>query len=126
MGKVSIIKKTEAHVRKVMSGESSGHDWWHVYRVWKMARHIGKKEEVDMFVVEIAALLHDIADYKLHGGDEEIGPRTAKTWLESLSVDEKYTNHVYQIIKDINFKGANVSSKMQTIEGMVVQDADRL
>lgn len=126
MDKATIIKKTENHVKKVMTGEGSGHDWWHAYRVWKMAKHIGEKEHVDMFVVEVAALLHDIADYKLHGGDEEIGPKTAKAWLDSLGVSEKYGNHVYSIIKDISFKGANVSSKMKTKEGMVVQDADRL
>ena len=107
-------------------GEGSGHDWWHVYRVWKNAIHIGKQESVDIFVVELAALLHDVADWKFHDGNDEIGPQVAKEWLESLSVDEKVISHVYQIIKDISFKGAGVVTAMKTTEGMVVQDADRL
>lgn len=107
-------------------GEGSGHDWWHVYRVWKNAIHIGKQESVDIFVVELAALLHDVADWKFHDGNDEIGPQVAKDWLESLSVDEKVISHVCQIIKDISFKGAGVVTAMKTTEGMVVQDADRL
>lgn len=126
MNKSSIIKQTAEHVRKVMQGESSGHDWWHAYRVWKMATHIGKKEKADMFIVELAALLHDIADYKLHDGDEEIGPKTATKWLESLGVDEKVIQHICQIMRDASFKGANVRTQMKTIEGEIVQDADRL
>ncbi len=126
MSKNQIIKQTEEYVRKTMVGESSGHDFWHAYRVWKMSKHIGKTEDVDMFIVEIAALLHDIADWKLYGGDEEIGPKTARKWLESLNVKEESINHICQIIKDISFKGANVKSQMKTKEGMIVQDADKL
>ena len=107
-------------------GEGSGHDWWHVYRVWKNAIHIGKQESVDIFVVELAALLHDVADWKFHDGNDEIGPQVAKEWLESLSVSEEIVSHVCQIIKDISFKGAGVVTAMKTTEGMVVQDADRL
>lgn len=113
-------------MQKNLSGESSGHDWWHIYRVWHMARTIGKKEKANMFIVELAALLHDIADQKFHGGNEEIGPATARAWLESLDVDEKDIEHICEIIRHISFKGANVESKMETLEGKVVQDADRL
>ncbi len=126
MDKKIIIQKTADYAKKILEGEASGHDWWHVYRVWKMAKHIGKTEKVDMFVVEVAALLHDIADWKLHGGNEEIGPKTARKWLKTLNVEEKYIVHVCQIIKDISFRGANVKSQMKTKEGMVVQDADKL
>jgi len=107
-------------------GEGSGHDWWHVYRVWKNAIHIGKQESVDIFVVELAALLHDVADWKFHNGNDEIGPQVAKEWLESLGVSVDTVSHVCQIIKDISFKGAGVVTAMKTTEGMVVQDADRL
>nr|MBP9732526.1 phosphohydrolase [Candidatus Magasanikbacteria bacterium] len=75
MTKEEIVEATKQHVKQVLSGEGSGHDWWHVYRVWNNAKHIGQSENVDMFVVELTALLHDIADYKLHGGDETIGPK---------------------------------------------------
>lgn len=126
MSNEEVIESTKKYVREKLGGEGSGHDWWHVYRVWKNAVHIGKEEKADMFVVELAALLHDIADYKFHNGDETIGPKTARAFLESLKVDEGIILHVCQIIETISFKGSEVSSKMQTKEGMVVQDADRL
>lgn len=126
MNKRLIIQQTADHVKKVMQGEGSGHDWWHAYRVWKMAIHIGKREKADMFIVELAALLHDIADYKFNDGDEEIGPKTATMWLKSLGVNENIIEHICQIIRDASFKGANVKSSMKTLEGQIVQDADRL
>ncbi|OFY43693.1 MAG: phosphohydrolase [Bacteroidetes bacterium GWF2_40_14] len=121
-----IINQTASHIKAQLSGEGSGHDWWHVYRVWKNAIHIGKQENADMFVVELAALLHDIADWKFNDGNEDIGPRLAREWLESLSVDQKVISQVCNIVRDISFKGAGVTNKIDTLEGMVVQDADRL
>lgn len=126
MDKNQIIIQTTEYIKTKLMGEGSGHDWWHVYRVWKNAIHIGKQESVDLFVVELAALLHDVADWKFHDGNEEIGPQVAKEWLESLGVTEEVVSHVCQIIKDISFKGAGVLTAMKTTEGMVVQDADRL
>lgn len=120
-----IIQKTATYVKKTMPKEGS-HDWWHVYRVWKTATSIAKKEGADLFVVQLAALLHDIADWKFHGGDEAIGPALAKQWLEKLHVDKDIISHVCRIIKDMPFKGAAVESRMKTLEGAVVQDADRL
>lgn len=121
-----IIKKTEEYVKSRLSGEGSGHDWWHVYRVWQSAIHIGKHESVDMKVVELAALLHDIADWKFNDGDIEAGPKMAREWLEKNKVDEITISHVTEIVRNISFKGAGVKTTMQTKEGMVVQDADRL
>ncbi|MFA5848763.1 MAG: HD domain-containing protein [Bacteroidales bacterium] len=121
-----IINQTASHIKAQLSGEGSGHDWWHVYRVWKNAILIGKQENADMFVVELAALLHDIADWKFHDGNEDIGPRLAREWLESLSVDQNVISQVCSIIRNISFKGAGVTNKIDTLEGMVVQDADRL
>jgi len=126
MDKDQIIIQTTEYIKTRLMGEGSGHDWWHVCRVWKNAIHIGKQESVDLFVVELAALLHDVADWKFHDGNEEIGPQVAKEWLESLGVTEEIVSHVCQIIKDISFKGAGVVTAMKTSEGMVVQDADRL
>lgn len=126
MNKDVILKKTEDYVRNKMESESSGHDWWHVYRVWKTAIHIGKEEKADLFIVELAALLHDIADHKFHGGDLTVGPRVAGEWLEGLGVDKQVIANVCEIIKDISFKGAGVETPMRTPEGTVVQDADRL
>lgn len=121
-----VIDQTASHIKAQLSGEGSGHDWWHVYRVWKNAIHIGRQENADMFVVELAALLHDIADWKFHDGNEDIGPKMAREWLESLAVDQNTISQVCSIIRNISFKGAGVTNKIDTLEGMVVQDADRL
>jgi uncharacterized protein len=126
MDKIQIIHKTEEFIKSKLTGEGSGHDWWHVYRVWKMAVQIAKHEQVDLFVVELGALLHDIADWKFNDGNEDIGPVLARKWLESLAVDENVIIHICLIIQDISFKGAGVATAMKSIEGMVVQDADRL
>ncbi len=123
MNKKQIINQTAKHVKMKLTGEGSGHDWWHVYRVWKNAVHIGKHENADLFVVELAALLHDIADWKFHSN---AGPKLAREWLKKLSVDENVISHVCQIVRDASFKGASVMTRIKTKEGMVVQDADRL
>jgi uncharacterized protein len=122
----SVVATTQAFVRGQLAGEASGHDWWHVHRVWRTAVVIGTVEEADLYVVQLAALLHDIADAKFHDGDEEIGSRTAADWLRSLVVDDPTIAHVAGIIRDMSFKGAGVETPMPTREGMVVQDADRL
>jgi uncharacterized protein len=122
----SIIEKTAAHVSALMRGEGSGHDWFHVERVWRTARTLAEREDADADVVELAALLHDVGDHKFHGGDETVGPRMAREWLESLAVDPEVVEHVAAIIHDLSFKGAGVPTPMPTVEGMCVQDADRL
>lgn len=124
--KTETIKNTEVFVREKLDGEGSGHDWWHIHRVRNMALSIAKQEKADLFVVELAALLHDIADHKFHNGDETIGPKVAGEWLTSENVEPNVILHIQEIIKDLSFKGANVATPMKTIEGKVVQDADRL
>ena len=126
MEKELIVIQTADFMKSELTGEGSGHDWWHVYRVWKNAIQIAKHEEVDLFVVELAALLHDIADWKFNDGNEDIGPQLAREWLESLNVDETEIANVCQIIQDISFKGSGVVTNMKTQEGKIVQDADRL
>jgi len=122
-----IITQTEAHVRSVLDGDGSGHDWWHIDRVRNTAMHLAELEaDADRFVVELAALLHDIADWKFHGGDENAGPNAARAWLESLSVGEDVIAHVCDIIAHVSYKGAGVATPMSTKEGKIVQDADRL
>ena len=122
-----IIKKTEEFVREKLKKEATGHDWWHAERVRKLALRIAKEEkDVDLFVIQLAALLHDIADWKFHGGNATIGLKLAEEWLKKLKVEEEIISRVCEIIKEISFKGAGVKSKMKTKEGMIVQDADRL
>jgi uncharacterized protein len=121
-----IIANTVAFVKKKLHGESSGHDWWHIYRVWKMSMYLEMKENANKYVVQLAALLHDIADWKLNNGDTLLGMKSVHDWLESQQVDSKTIRHVSLIIENISFKGAGVPNRMRTIEGKIVQDADRL
>lgn len=124
--RVAVVQQTCAHVQQALADDRSGHDWWHVYRVWKTAASIGTQEGADLYVVELAALLHDIADWKFHGGDESAGESAAREWLNGMQVDPAVVHHVCQIISQLSFKGAGTPSPMPTREGMVVQDADRL
>jgi uncharacterized protein len=122
-----IILKTQDFIKQKFADEASGHDYWHMYRVWQLAKRIAATEkETDMFVVELTAWLHDIADWKFHDGDEEAGPQAARAWLESLEVENTIIEHIEHIIRNVSFKGANVASKLTTIEGQIVHDADKL
>ena len=123
----SIIEKTIQFVRSQLEGEGTGHDWWHVHRVYSTALNIAQQEKgADVFVVSLGALLHDIADYKFHDGDESVGPRVAGEWLEQCGVHRDVIDLVQEIIRTISFKGAGVATPMRTLEGKIVQDADRL
>jgi uncharacterized protein len=121
-----VLTRTADHVRSALSGEGTGHDWHHTDRVRRVALQLAAAERADPFVVELAALLHDLADWKFHDGDETAAPRVAGEWLASLGVDESTIKHVASIVADLSFKGAGVATEMPTIEGRVVQDADRL
>ncbi len=125
MDKKEILEKTKEYIKEKFSGESTGHDWWHACRVCKLAIYIGKKEKADLFIIELAALLHDLGDWKFNKcTNKDKNPE--RKWLEGLQVDEKTINHVCQIIEDTSFKGASVKTPMKTKEGMIVRDADRL
>jgi uncharacterized protein len=121
-----LIHHTALHVQEALSSDGTGHDWWHVHRVWKTAQRIGKEEKADLLVVELAALLHDIADWKLNDGDSSVGPRMAREWLDLQGVEAAVSDHVCQIIAGISFKGAGVEQPPLSLEGQIVQDADRL
>lgn len=126
INQAEILAQTEQYVKEKLSGEGSGHDWWHIHRVRQNALALCTEEQTDPFVVELAALLHDIGDHKFYGGDISVGPRLAREWLSSRGVDEAIIAHVSEIIADLSFKGSGVPTPMRTQEGMVVQDADRL
>jgi len=121
-----IIQETVAFVQTTLEGAEGGHDWFHIERVWKNARHIAATEGGDLLVVELAALLHDIADSKFHGGDETVGPAKARDWMQSLGLPEETVAHVVAIIENISFKGGNVERRFHSKELDIVQDADRL
>ncbi len=121
------INKTAEFVKAKFESEATGHDWWHMYRVWQLSINIAKHESgVDRLTLELAALLHDIADWKFHDGDMEAGPKAAREWLEKLDVDNSTIEHIENIIRNVSFKGAGVPSSMTTIEGKIIHDADKL
>ncbi len=126
MNKKTVILKTIDFVKKVLFNAEGGHDWWHIYRVWQLAKHISRTESVDTYVVELGALLHDIADFKFHNGDDKVGPRKARELLTSLNVEETVIIHIENIISNVSFKGSQHTQKFKSPELAVVQDADRL
>ena len=121
-----IIDKTCRFVEEKLAGEGSGHDWWHIYRVWNLAKNIAGQEGANLIIVELSALLHDIADWKFHNGDDSIGPKLAEQFLVENQVERRVIDPVIEIITSISYKGAGVPTPMNTLEGKVVQDADRL
>lgn len=122
----SIINQTAEFVRNTLADAEAGHDWWHILRVWNNAKLLARNEMVNMPVVELAALLHDIADSKFYDGDEEIGPQIAGEFLRSLNVDEAIVSHVQSIIQNMSFKASLGEVSFHSPELAVVQDADRL
>lgn len=126
MNNPDLIATTIAFVKQQLAGAEGGHDWFHIERVYKNSLLIAQSENCDDTVVKLGALLHDIADSKFHNGDETIGPKVARTFLESLNVEETIIVHVLNIIENISFKGGNFEKKFQSKELEIVQDADRL
>lgn len=126
MDKQAIIKDLIDKVKAKFNHESTGHDWFHIERVYKLSLHIGEKENADLFVCQLGALLHDIADHKFHDGDENIGPETAQKILSEYNLSEQWITPVVQIVREVTFKGAGVNTIPTTLEGRIVQDADRL
>ena len=123
---MQIINNTILFVKNQLAQAEGGHDWFHIERVYKNALLIAEEEECNLTVVKLAALLHDIADSKFHNGDESIGPKVAREFLESQKVSEDIILHVIAIIENISFKGGNFEKKFHSRELEIVQDADRL
>ncbi len=123
---MDIIQKTKEFVKKQLENAEGGHDWFHIERVYKNALLITKNETCNLEIVQLAALLHDIADSKFHNGDETIGPKVARNFLELEQVNKNTIEQVILIIENISFKGGNFSKTFQSIELDIVQDADRL
>lgn len=126
MNNPNLINATIKFVKTELKNAEGGHDWFHIERVYKNALLIAKGENCDILVVELGALLHDIADSKFHNGDESVGPKKARLFLESENVSENTIIHVVNIIDNISFKGGNVVKNFHSLELDIVQDADRL
>lgn len=121
-----ILARVSDYVKGQQLGEGTGHDWWHTYRVLKTTQYIAKKENANIFIASLAALLHDIADWKFNNGDEKAGSKAARTILGEHEISPEVIDHVCYIIDNISYKGSVEENKINTIEGLVVQDADRL
>lgn len=121
-----LIENTIEFIKQKLQNAEGGHDWFHIERVYKNSLLIAKDENCDLVVVQLGALLHDIADSKFHNGDETIGPITARIFLENQKVEANIIQHVIEIIENISFKGGNFIKNFTSVELEIVQDADRL
>ena len=129
MDEKQLVENTKTYVKNTLKGAEGGHDWFHIERVYQNAKLIAQGEDVDLFVVELGALLHDIADAKFYDGDETVGPRKASSFLKSEGVAPDIIEHIIYIINNISFKNSldkGLSGKSMTNELKVIQDADRL
>ncbi|NAW51319.1 HD domain-containing protein [Elizabethkingia argentiflava] len=121
-----LVSKTVEFVKQKLQGAEAGHDWFHIERVWKLSIKLAEKESVNLEVIHLGALLHDIADPKFHDGNEKIGPETACSFLQSQQVEPEVIQQVVFIIRNISFKNRTETAKHKPIELQIVQDADRL
>ncbi len=121
-----LIENTVEFVKEKLQGAEAGHDWYHIERVWKLSQKIAATEDANLMVVELAALLHDIADPKFHNGDETLALKISRSFLESQEVDEDILEQVLYVIQNISFKNRGEAPKKPSIELQIVQDADRL
>ncbi|WP_435578169.1 HD domain-containing protein [Gilvibacter sp.] len=122
----TLIENTIAFVKEELAQAEGGHDWFHIERVYKTAMRLGKEEQAELQTVALAALLHDIADAKFHGGDESLGPKKAAEFLKTQNVDPAQIDSVVKIIEHMSFKNSFEKSGYDSLELRVVRDADRL
>ena len=121
-----IIDKTANFVKNELASAEGGHDWWHIWRVWKLSVKIAQSEKADMLVVELGALLHDIDDSKFHDGNETLGPQKGRSFLESLGLDGSVIDHVVKILANVSFSTGKEKQYFRSKELDIIQDADRL
>lgn len=121
---MNVINKTEQWVKDQLLNETTGHDWYHIVRVTNVAKEIGEKENADLFIIEIASLLHDLADDKVNKNGQQV-ITDIRYWLKNHNVDKTNIEHIINIIQTISFKGGH-ESRLHTLEAEVVQDADRI
>ncbi len=121
-----LVDRVAQHIQSKFDGEGSGHDWHHINRVRRLAKQIAAAEGANQELAELAALVHDIADWKFHNGDDSVGPREAERLLSEEDATPEVIEQVVDIVRTISYKGAGVVTAMNTLEGQCVQDADRL
>ena len=123
---MNLIEKTIAFVKEKLEGAEAGHDWFHIERVWKLSKKIAEKDGGNLEVIELSALLHDIADPKFHNGDETLALKISKDFLEEIHVNAELIEQVLFVIKNISFKNRAEAPENPPLELQIVQDADRL
>lgn len=122
-----LVERVARSVRRAMEGDGTGHDWWHVWRVWRTADRLARTEpRADRTIVSLGALLHDVGDWKFHDGDEGAASREAARFLRRVRADKATVGRVGQVCREISFKGAGVADRPTSLEARIVQDADRL
>ncbi len=123
ISEIQMLTETENYIKSIFENEGSGHDWWHIYRVRNLALKIAETEGGNHFIMEMAALLHDIDDWKING---DMQTSHAKSWLKKMKLNETDSEKILEIIDQVSFKGAGVDTNATSIEAKIVQDADRL
>lgn len=123
---MSLVEKVIKEIKQQFEGEATGHDWHHIMRVYNLSKFIQSKEGGDLETIELAALLHDISDHKFNGGKLNEGGIVASEILKRHGASESLIEKVKYIVDNISYKGANVKAEMNSLEGQIVQDADRL
>lgn len=123
ISEIQLLKQTEEYVRELFENEGTGHDWWHIHRVRNIALKIAETEGGNRFIIEMAALLHDVDDWKIN--NDEKASKTVD-WLKNIKMPQSETEKILEIIDQVSFKGAGVKNNAATIEAKIVQDADRL
>lgn len=126
MNKQLIIDAVVQYVKNELSTAEGGHDWWHIYRVWKLAKKISEKEGGDRFTISLGALLHDIADAKFYNGNEDVGPDKAMQFLSHWQLKKETAEEVLKVIRFISFKNSDKMPGTTSLEFKIIQDADRL
>ena len=120
-----ILEKVRSEIQKQFEGEGTGHDWWHIVRVVNTAKSIAEREGANVFLVELSALLHDVGDHKFHK-EVDAQERLIRELLDKVDVSIEVRDQVIEIVANVSYKGANVETAPTSLEGRVVQDADRL
>jgi uncharacterized protein len=123
ISEIEVLKQTGKYVRELFENEGTGHDWWHIHRVRNIALKIAETEGGNRFIIEMAALLHDVDDWKINGDEKS---SKTESWLKNIKIPQSETERILEIIDQVSFKGAGVKNSASTIEAKIVQDADRL
>ena len=123
---MTILEAIQQEIRPQFDQDSTGHDWHHIMRVLNLSRHLQAKEGGDLEIIELAALLHDVSDHKFNGGKLDEGGKVAQSLLRKYDYPKDRAAQVAYIVDNISYKGANTPAEMKTLEGKIVQDADRI